>query len=373
MITLKADNRQLIKNAKYSYLSSNYASGVVTLSIINDNGFSDNDYILIGEFGSETSEIRQIDGSPSGNSLIISSATGFAHSESTKITILKYNQVKFWQTAASTYNSAENYLGVEDIQPDDVFTKYQDTVNSTGFGWFCFYNSTTAQTTTNSNAIPYADFNEYSVKKILDAFFSLLNNKEMKLITHEDAFRWLNEAYTISLNELNLVNQEYGVPAEYSLSVTSGTAEYALPSDFGKLISIHANADADAIEQIKIEDINTYGYWNSGNTNSGITRYYLRGSYIGFVPTPASSGTYDVYYQKKSATLSSYYDDVNLPNNNYYFLIDFMMYRAAPKILRLNGQEHYKMFRIGIDTMKVTSHKQNNDKSSFEIDHNSMV
>ena len=87
-----------------------------------------------------------------------------------------------------------------DIQADDFYTKAYDTTNTTGFGWFIFYNSTTAKATQNSNAIPYAGFENNSVKKILDSFFSQLNNKELKLISNDDAFIWLrSEEHTSEL------------------------------------------------------------------------------------------------------------------------------------------------------------------------------
>jgi len=56
-----------------------------------------------------------------------------------------------------------------------------------------FYNTATSLFSQPSNAIPYNDFNQDTVKKTFDGFFSLLNNRELKLISEEDAYNWANE------------------------------------------------------------------------------------------------------------------------------------------------------------------------------------
>lgn len=363
MITLKADNRVLTQNAKYSYLNSNYSSGVSAIVVTNSADFSANDYLLLGNFGSETAEIVQISTVTSAtHTLNLSAATKFAHSESTRVTVIKYNQVRFYNTSTATFSATSPVTAYIDLQADKFFTLAYDTTNTTGFGWFVFYNATTAKATSNSNAIPYAGFTEYSVKKIFDRFFSQLNNKELKLVTNEDAFAWLNEGYSIARNQLNLVNEEYTVSDSYTLSVTSGTAEYSLPDYFTDMISVYSSTDDTEISPIDIKDVPD---WNENSSND--TRYYLRGKYVGISPTPAADATYYLRYKTIGATLTSYYDNVELPDNNFYPLIDFMMYRAAPKLNRNDGNSRLTLFNDAIKNMKLTSHKRDNEKDSWDI------
>lgn len=361
MISLKADNRDLTINAKYSFLNANYASGITAPVITNSIGFADADYVLFGNFGSETSEIIKVTTvNEDTHTLSLAAATKFAHSESTKVTVLKYNKVKFYQTAAATFSASENPLDTIDIQADSFLTYYYDTTNTTGFGWFVFFNATTSKATSNSNAIPYAGFAENSVKKILDSFFSLLNNKELKLISRSDAFDWLNEAYAIAMNELNLVNQEYTATSD-SISAEADTREYDLPSDFNNVISIfHGNVEVKFIALDKIDEYATNG--------SGVIRYYLRGSVIGFVPTPTESITFILRYNTKATTLTSYYDNIVLPDNNFYFLKDYLLFRAAKKLNRGDDKERFELFMVGIKRMKVTSVKRNANKDSWTVE-----
>jgi len=452
MLTLKADNRDLLTSAKYSYLSTNYVSGVSSFVIINSDIFTENDYILLGLFGSKTTEIVKIksintstniitlpsmvnattqwdvtntsgntyrytwdttgtdpdvdgnldvgsrittagfaaanngtfivtlvaanyfeivnaSGSAESNRVAatVTVITKFAHSESTKVSVLKYNQVKFYQTAAATFSASENPLnGYIPLQVDDLYTKYYDTTNTTGYGWFIFYNSTTLKATQNSNAIPYAGFAVNSVKSILDNFFSTLSNNELKLVSNDDAFTWLDEAYAIAINELNLINSEYQVSGSTSVAVTSGTSEYALETylpAFGGIISVYNGTDNESVSPIDIKDVSD---WDSDSGNT--VKYYIRGSYIGFSPQPSTSVTYTVRYKKITTVLTSYYDTVSIPNNNFYILKDFMLSRAAPKLGRGDGSVEYARFMDGIGRMKVTSHKRDDSSDSWGID-----
>ena len=362
MLNLRATNNQLIIGAKYSFLADNYSSGVTDITVDNISGFSDADYLLIGNFGSETAEIVQINGNPSGSTITLVSATKFAHAESTKITIISYNQVKFYHTTTATFSDT-NLLSTIDIQADNLYTIYTDSVNSSGFGWFKFYNSATTAVSQNSNAIPYADFDKNSTKKILDGFYSLLNNKERKIITSEDSLRWLNEGYARTINELNLVSNTYNVSTETEISVVADTKEYDLNDSFSDIISVYNSTDDLIIDYIDIEDIPE----NDADGSNEI-KYYLRGDHtIGFSPTPTTAFTVKVRYKSNSTQITSIYDNIVLPENNYSILIDYMLFKAKQKLKDPTYMDNYKIFTDNIQTMKLTSHKRNNSKDSWGV------
>jgi len=366
-ITLKTDNRSLLTGAKYSYLNANYASGVTTLVLVSGTGFAANDYILLGEFGQETAEIVKIS-NVSTNTLTVG-ATSFAHAESTKVTILKYNQVRFYHTADTTFSAGSPVTAYMPVQADSRYTIAYDTTNTTGYGWSLFYNATTAKATQNSNAIPYAGFGQNSVKKLLDAFWSQLNSKETNLITVDDAFYWLNEGYSIAKSELNLVNNNYSTAERYSLTTTSGLQEYSFPTNASKIMAVYDSdeyeQEVEYIEQSQIDEYES----NEGNR----VKYYIRGDYIGFTPTPDSAATYYVRYQTKASTLTSYYDDVELPDNNYFCIIDFMLYRASQKLGKNDIRVRKSSFDEGLERLKLTSFKRHGEEDSFGIKDNSNV
>lgn len=364
MLTLKCDNRQLIKNTKFSYLSTNYASAVSAVVVVNSASFTASDYVLIGEFGNETSEIVLVSTITSAtHTLNLATTTKFSHPQDTKVQVVNYNQVRFYHTTTTTFSVTDPVTGYIDVQPTSYYTIGTDSTNSTGFGYFVFYNSTSLVASTESNPIPYANFEEGSVKKIFDAFFSLLNNKEMKLINSDDAFRWLNEGYSITRNELNMVNPEFGVPAEWSFTTVVGTAETALPSAFGDMISL-TDGEGNAIPYITLNKVKSYN--ETGTSDEPC--YYLRGSYIGITPVPTTTDTYYAYYRSKATVLTSYYDNIDLPDNNFYFLVDHMMFRASIKLGKQGATLYEELFKEGIKNMKLVSFKQNNNNDSWGLD-----
>jgi hypothetical protein len=222
--------------------------------------------------------------------------------------------------------------------------------------------TTTAKSTVNSNAMPYSGFDNSSVKRIFDSFYSLLNNNELKLITKEDAFRWLGEAYSTMKSELNLINEEYNSPTEWSFTVTSTVNETALPTNFSDIISL-TTADGNEISSISLRDKR---YWDNNSSTSEI-RYYLRGANIGISPTPTSTATYWMYYKANATIPTSYYDNLDIPENGYFILVDGMLSRAAIKITRLDKAYHEEKFKEGLSRMKTNSFKRNNTRESWDI------
>jgi len=374
MVTLSADNRVLIEDSKYSYLTTNYASGVQAINILNaQDGFVAGDYLLLGLFGSENAEIVQIDTvNTSTGAITLIAVTKFPHSESTRVSVLPYNQIRFYWTAIEVVDNNTPLTGYVSIQASDWYSTYNDEAHSTGFGWFIFYNSTTTASSQASNSLPYAGFENNTIEDILSDFFSLLNNKELKLVSREDALSWFNEGYSRMRNRLNMTNVEYSATALMPLVISGGVTEYLLPDDFYALESITALMDTSdptamgnlskfAIEYIPLRL--AFSYMGSQ------TRYYIRGKYIGFVPTPTTGQTLQYMYTKKTTRLSSNSDAVDLPDNGFYVIKDFMMYRAKMKFSDQSmASTYFKAFNDGIDQMVIAAMDRDANLDEMGID-----
>lgn len=336
MIILEADNRSLTSSTRYTYLQDNHSSGVSSITVLNPrDGFDSGDIILIGQMGDETSEMFQVGTvDTSARTITLLTAAGaatttlFAHAESTRVTVLPYNQVRYFHTTTDTYDDLTPLTGYLDISTSEWFTTYEDESYSTGYGWFIFYNSVTVTASQPSNPIPYIGFDVDTVQTVLDDFYSMLSNKDLKLIDRADGLSWLNEGLAVFKTKLNLSNREYNASDTTTLSIIGGTAEYDLPADFSKLVYIKTNSTAQEggyeIEMISLRDIPSY--------SSQDTKYYLRGLKIGFVPTPGSDNTYQYRYLTKSGRLSLNSDLLNLPDNGVYIIKDFMLFRAQQKL-----------------------------------------
>jgi len=372
MITLEADNRILTSSSKYSYLVTNYSSGITSFSILNakDSQFATDVFLLLSNFGAEDAEIVKISTvNNNTGEITITSPTLFAHAESTKVSILPYNQIRFFHTATTTFSVSNPLTAYIDLQPSDWFTTYSDDSNSTGYGWYTFYNSVTLALSQESNPIPYAGFETNTTEQILNDFFSMLSNKELRLVTREDALSWASEGYSRMRNKLNLTNVEYTASAITPLIVQAGVIEYDLPTDFDHLLFFASGIDPTNpglrggiklnIDFIPLRE--AYSYNGTG------PRYYIRGFKIGLLPTPWEDTTYHYMYQKKASRLTLNSDEVDLPNGGEYVIKDYMLYRAFQKFQNPQYKQYLESFTNGLNDMIIASVKRDANLDWFGI------
>lgn len=373
MIKLQADNRVLTQSEKYTYTITNYVSGISSFSVLNatDSVFAADTFLLLGNWGAEDAEIVKIlTVNNNTGEITTSTATLFAHSESTRVTILPYDQIRFFHTTTTTYGTDTPLTGYIDLQPNDWFTSYDDDTYSTGYGWYVFYNSITTDLSQNSNSIPYTGFASSTTENILNDFFSMLNNKELTLISREDALSWASEGYGKIRNKLNLTNREFTASEISTISITAGTIEYDLEDDFDQLVFLAEGLDTtdpgswggtkNKIEYISLADAYSY--------NGTDTRYYIRGMKIGFLPTPGSDTTYHYIYLKKADRLSLNTDEVNLPNGGEYIVKDYLLYRAYKKLQnKTQADDSLESFTLGLNDMVVSSIKRDASQASWGI------
>lgn len=159
---LKAFNAALIEDREKTSLTVSAAAAdtTITVAAVDTNSWADNDYFIIGEIGSPTTEIMQVNGAVTdGTSLTIdrSGASGglrFAHSAGEPIYHIDFNQVEFSHNTSDTVTGTTILTTIE-IQPDDQYTRYEDVANTTGYGFVRFYNATTAAFSSYSDGVNY--------------------------------------------------------------------------------------------------------------------------------------------------------------------------------------------------------------------------
>ena len=376
MIVLQADNRVLIENTEFSYLVNNYATGVGTFALVNTDGFAADDFIIVEEIGKENAEIFRIGAVNNLTGEITledktgaATTTKHAHSESTKVHWCPYNEIQFYWTAAAGDITDEtppfdtdNALGASmDIDPSSWYTIYEDEVNSTGFGWFKYENTVTSQLSTYSNPIPYQGFDRNTVAEVFADFDSLMNTRELSLVSQDEKFRWLNEALALLQNKLNLNNTEYFVSTSQTLNLVAGTQEYLLPEDFSDLVTITDTDGFYSNRSVGFLSINKIDGYNGTDQ-----RYYLRGRYLGFKPAPAVDSTLQYTYRKKSMRVDGMSDYIDLPDNAFYALKDFMLYRAYMKFMNPIAKQYQEAFVGSVNLFIETAVKRDANLDSWE-------
>ena len=170
---LKCYNRALIDDREKTFLTASVAAAGTTLTVIAVNAdvgsgstWADNTYLILGEIGSPTAEILQMASTASdGTSLTIdqsgSGGARFAHSIGEPVYRIDFNRVEFSQSATNSVTGI-SVLATQLVQPDDEYTRYEDTTNSTGYGFVRFENQTTGSFSSYSDGVNYETSGEGS-------------------------------------------------------------------------------------------------------------------------------------------------------------------------------------------------------------------
>jgi hypothetical protein len=178
-----------------------------------------------------------------------------------------------------------------------------------------------------------------------------------------DKYSWLNEALAIFNVKLNLTNTEYTVSTPQTISIIAGVEEYLLPDDFSDLVEVKAPTGFT----VDFLPINKKMEYNSAIPTT--VKYYLRGRYIGFTPIP--KGTGDIYsytYHRKSVAATNGSTYIDLPDNAFYSLKDYMMYRACLKFTNPLSSVYYQAFKNSVDLYIQSAIKRSANLDSWDIE-----
>ena len=175
---LKSDLRNLIENQPTTILTASVAAAGTTLTVANNGGFANNDYLLLGKLGEEKTEIVKIGAAVSAGTSITIGACTFAHNEDTPVIKLDFNQVRFYYGSTNVSSSSAALAVAQALDPTDIFNYYEDSTNTTGYGFVRFYNSTTTGYSDYSDAIPYTGYTKKMLRMIRQKVRRLINETD---------------------------------------------------------------------------------------------------------------------------------------------------------------------------------------------------
>jgi len=284
-------NIELTRDREKTYLTAACAASATTITVraVDSNAWANNDWIIVGEIGTKTAEILQINGAVSdGTSLTIDNAgsggTRFAHSVDEPVYRIDYNQIEF-SRATTKIAGTGTVLATNEVQPDDIYTRYEDTTNSTGYGFVRFKESDSSAYSSYSDAIPYTGYTKKSLGRMIKGVRRRLGEESFKYVTDEDIIEEINEKQRDIAHERLWPFYE----DTFSASRVAYQREYGIDDDVvvGKAHTITvesepiANVDAGVFDQL-FWDVSTVGE----PTHCSIWNNKLR-----FYPVPSAAAT----------------------------------------------------------------------------------
>lgn len=184
-----------LSDSNRTFLSADEASGQSELSVDNGLKFAVSQYVLLGAFGAEKSEIVQLHAStaPTATALTLTAADSFAHNRGDQIAFIPYNQVVIERSTDG--GSSYSVLTTLGIRADSSETYYNDTSGTSAYYYRArFKNSTDTTYSQYSDGIVATGFAENSAGAIIrEALIGLGDNIDGQVITKEFLYSALNE------------------------------------------------------------------------------------------------------------------------------------------------------------------------------------
>jgi len=254
--TIKALNSDLLEDRKVGHLTADAASGVSTITVDNYSVYADDDYLLLGNFGEPTAEIVQINDASIDNTIDLQSATIYDHYVDTPVTIVKYNQVQFYDSATATGTLATIGSAIS-IHAGREYTTLYTAPNTSALYWsYKWYDGT------NYSEYPelrlYTGDAQNSVSEIAKRGRQLANVEELsKFATREIVISDINMAQD---EILHIKDPQSGIPVNWSfelvddltsLTSTENENKYALSGLSSTMKYIDSN---DAIMNVRFGD-----------------------------------------------------------------------------------------------------------------------
>ena len=221
LVKLQIENKDLNQEVDYGFLNADTASGSSTLSLLSINSFAVNQILLIGEIGSEKTEIIKTHAStaPSGNTVTLASNTVYAHSQGTKVYIIQYDQYELSHATSSTGSKTTLTTtlgnGLIPINPETLETYYYDTEYSTGGYFIRKKNSIDGTFSDYSDYVPYAGFGDNTVASVKERALRQLGKEIGGLITND----FLNESLWQARRELDSERKRWSFRTSFNTDI----------------------------------------------------------------------------------------------------------------------------------------------------------
>lgn len=313
---IKALNN-LDKQAQYTFLIDSYASAIGTLGVKNINSFPANWAIQLGKTGEEQTEIQLIGGAaPSGTSIVLAGSTSYEHPADTPVYAVKFNQLVFKRSTSGTAGTATAMTnGTVNITPDSQLTVFDDTTGLTSYAYrVCYYNSVTADVSTDSDWLTPSGYTFYSLQRLRERIKNKLYSTGYLKSDDSQLTDWVNEWMEKLNNAAIDVNQDYSLGSTSIAYGTNGLGTIT-DTDFKEIRRIWFTQDGSnyyASRKIHITDIKPAEVYNDTNPY-----HYLIGDRV-FAKVPTgTSGTASIYYYTLQSPLTNDTDEIPICMRGY--------------------------------------------------------
>lgn len=150
-------NHPYIDDNQRTYLTAAVSAAATALTVADNTGFTDDDWLVIGYCGADKTEIKKIDATVTAGTALTTTALTFDHPKGTQVAKILGNQIRIKR--ATTQDGTYSTIATLTIQADNNQTVYYDSAG-TSTSWYkvTLYDSNTATEVYTSNAVQNAGY-----------------------------------------------------------------------------------------------------------------------------------------------------------------------------------------------------------------------
>ena len=326
-------------------LTKRYTGGT-ELDVENGEGFTNNDFIVVGKPTYEKTEQGQV-GSSASLAITLLAALNFPHDQDTPVYYTKFNQYSLeYQTSSGGAWTAFSGMPTN-IEWDDIYSQFITPDGNYYAVRWRFYNSTTGEYSSYSPTLPIAGWTRNQAGTMIDNVRRLIKDKKGELATDDEILALLDDGQQHLL--AGGVRKKWWFlkvdPASWTATQAS-VSKYDLPSDYMYMdhVMYHytsgdieqkyrllrkSEAFFDALQSDLTQDPNDeVSYWTERPPDSDNEVGYIE---LYSTPETANQGFKPIYY-KKFTTIDSASDKTECPRP------DALEFHAAMIILETNDR-----------------------------------
>lgn len=345
-----------IQSNQSTYLIKQANAGGTVLDVADTAGFSKGDFVLIGNYGLETTEIAQISTTvdPTNTQVTLQSALKFSHSTNSRITVIDYNQIEVYR--AETQFGTYTLLATIPIAVDEEKTTYKDDTGDLDKWYKIRYkNSISGAVSTYSSPLSSTGYTENAIVVLLEKAKKQFSKYSDRLIDRDTWVGWLNEGYRIMINRIANLGWDWGVKKGIPISLVAGQEEYDLPEDFLKQRRFWAKY-TNSGQYIPLERMDFSLYNPNYDYSQSDPHYFFRGKKIVINPKPATDvGDILPFYYYLPALLvydSDVLDENYISASKAYILTNYTLQKALEMDKRFEEAAYFgQTFENQLDLM----------------------
>lgn len=351
-----------------TWVAANYSSGT-SLTVKDTTGFSDDDLILVGYPGQETTEITSLTATPPSISVLTITAMDFSHSKDSPVYRMLFDQAEIYESS----NGGSTYSLVTTVNLDysKLITIYEYPAGSpSNYYKIRLKNSVAGSLSSFSDAQVGTGWPRKSVGRMLRNVRRYLKDLDGRIYQDWEIMAELKNGSDEVSSE---IPNAFWLLKKDPRTTTASTAEYYLPEDYKAMLFLLYTYNPTATEdqtyplkyEPKAEFLRLIG--DNTATEDDFLRCWTEtpgdsdypNGYFKVYPTPESGGeAMELWYFIEEPEFDSYGDLTNCPMPQVFEHYAVSMLSSDPDMI----QRHESLYSRGIRQLRQRQRREFNPK-----------